>query len=238
VGRARARSALAGLAAAVLGCATYDPFRIPADELRQRVRTIAIVPLRVSAGVADRALARERIEPLVAARLAAGGFQVVGADEVDRLWREAVAEVGDLFDPVTGELDEERFQAVEDAVHHQLRTERGVDAMLWMRVHAVELYLTGAKATFCGTTDAVYWSGEGLGIFESTTLVLASCLTTTLYDMEERELYAIRSGLETIETYARQTRSERPPGERLRDPERLRLAVEATIGPLAEAAGR
>jgi hypothetical protein len=227
--------ALAGLAATALACATYDPFRIPAGELRERVRTIAIVPLRVSAGVADPALAREKIEPLVAARLAAGGFRVVGADEVDRAWRATVAEIGDLFDPVTGELDEERFEAVEDAVHHQLRTEHGVDAVLWMRVHAVELYLTGAKATFCGTTDAVYWPGDGLGTFESTTLVLASCLSTTLYDMEERELYTIRSGLETIETYARQTRAERPLGERLQDPARLREAVEGTIGPLADA---
>jgi hypothetical protein len=55
-----------------------------------------------------------------------------------------------------------------------------------------------------------------------------------LYDMEERELYGIRSGLETVETFARQTRAVRPLEQRLRDPVRIREAVEATVGPLAD----
>jgi len=55
--------------------------------------------------------------------------------------------------------------------------------------------------------------------------------------MEERELYAIRSGLETIETFARRTRAVRPRPERLQDVERLKETVESTIGPLAQAAG-
>jgi hypothetical protein len=237
-GRSRGLWAFGGLAAAILACAKpYDPFRIPAAELRERVRTIALVPLRVSLDVADPALAREKIEPLVAARLAAGGFRVVGAQETERLWREAAAEVGDVFDPLSGEVDQELFDAVEDSVYHELRAEHGVDAVLWMRISAVELYLTGAKTTFCGTTDAVYWPGETLGTFEGTTLVLAACLNTTLYDMEERELYSIRSGLETIETFARQTRAERPMGERLQDPARLKQAVDETLGPLADAVG-
>jgi hypothetical protein len=54
--------------------------------------------------------------------------------------------------------------------------------------------------------------------------------------MEERELYSIRSGLETLSTFARQTRAERPMGERLLDPARLQQAVDETLGPLAEAA--
>jgi hypothetical protein len=66
--------------------------------------------------------------------------------------------------------------------------------------------------------------------------VHAACLTVKLYDMEERQLYGIRSGLETIETFARQTRAARPRAERLQDPERLGQAVEATVGPLADRA--
>jgi hypothetical protein len=190
----------------------------------------------VSPDVADPTLAREKIEPLVAARLAAGGFRVVAAQETERLWRAAAAEVGNVFDPVSGEVDEELFDAVEDSVYHELRAEHGADAVLWMRVSAVELYLTGSKATFCGTTDSVYWPGGTLGTFEGTTLVLAACLNTTLYDMEERELYSIRSGLETLSTFARQTRAERPMSERLLDPVRLQQAVDETLGPLADAA--
>lgn len=220
-------------------CATpYDPFRIPAAELRARVRVIAIAPVRVSPGVADPALARARIEPLVAERLAAGGFRVVSADEVDRLWRSAVADVGNVFDPVSGELDEERYEAVESTVYHELSVRHRVDAVLWTRVHTVDVFLAAENVTFCGTTDARYWPGSKLGLFERATLVRASCLATALVDMEDRELYRIRSGLETIETFARQTRAERPLGDRLSDPGRLKQAIEDTLGPLARAMAR
>lgn len=242
VTRSMLRGALFGFAILVFGsaCATpYDPFLIPAAELRSRVRTIALAPLRVSASVAEREFAREQIEPMVSARLSAGGFQVIASAEMEKLWRSAAGDVGDLFDPVTGRIDQERYDAVEASVYHELRAQHDADAVLWLRIDTVELYLATRNATFCGTTDAVYWPGGQLGTLEQATLVIASCLYTNLYDMEERELYGIRSGLETIETFARQTRAERPLGERLKDRGRLREAVEATLGPLADqSAGR
>jgi len=242
VTRSTMRSASFGFAVLVFAsaCATpYDPFRIPASELRGRVRTIALAPLRASADVADREQARAQIEPIVSARLSAGGFQVVASAEMEKLWRSAAGDVGDLFDPVTGKIDQERYDAVEASVYHELRAQHGADAVLWMRIDTVELYLATRNATFCGTTDAIYWPGGKLENFERATLVVASCLYTHLYDMEERELYSIRSGLEIVETFARQTRAERPQGERLKNPGRLREAVEATVGPLADhSAGR
>lgn len=238
----KGRIALCGLVAGLLAsaCATpYDPFRIPATELRERVRTIALAPLLVYVGVADRALAREQIEPLVSARLAAGGFQVVASAEMERIWRSAAADVGDVFDPVTGKVDQERYDLVEASVYHELRAEHDADAVLWMRVASVELHRAGADITYCGTSDAVYWPVGTFSVLETATLVVASCLSATLYDMEERELYSIRSGLEPIETFARQTLAERPFEERLQDPARLQQAVDATVGPLADrVAGR
>ncbi len=46
--------------------------------------------------------------------------------------------------------------------------------------------------------------------------------------MEGRDIYPIRSRLETIGTYARQTRAERPLQERLQDRERWKESVNAT----------
>ena len=236
--RARGLGTVAGLTLVLIAVACakpYDPFRIPAAELRARVHTIALAPLRVSAGVAEPTRARQEIEPLVVEQLAAGGFQVVASDEMERLWRSAAAEVGDVFDPVSGERDEERYEAVEAAVYHELRLQYQVDAVLWMRIYAIELFLVGSRAAFCGTVGPVYWSNpeKQIDSSERATLVLATCVDAALYDLEERMLYGIRSGLETIETFARQTRAERPLEQRLRDPSRLREAVNATLGPLA-----
>lgn len=231
------RSALYGALALLAGaCATkpYDPFRIPAAELRGRVHAIALAPLQVSASLADRSFARDRIEPLVVARLEKGGFAVVPSAEMERLWRAAAADVGGVFDPVSGEVDQERYDAVEASVFHDLRSQHRVDGVLWLRIYTVDIYLTGSSTTFCGTTDDVYWPAGQRAAVEETTLVRATCLSAVLYDMEERELYGIRSGLETVETFARQTRAVRPLEQRLRDPVRIREAVEATVGPLAD----
>jgi hypothetical protein len=231
------RSALGGaLSLLAAACATqpYDPFRIPAAELRGRVRTIALAPLEVRASLADRSFAREQIEPLVVARLEQGGFAVVPSAEMERLWRAAAADVGGVFDPVSSEVDPERYEAVEASVYHDLRSQHRVDGVLRLRISTVDLYLTGATTTFCGTTDNVYWPGGRIPRIEEATLVRASCLSATLHDMEERELYGIRSGLETVEAFAWQTRAVRPLEQRLRNPVRIREAVEVIIGPLAD----
>jgi hypothetical protein len=221
------------LAVGLAACATpYDPFRVPAPELRERVHTIALAPLQGRAAVVNRAHARREIEPLVTARLRAGGFEVVGSEEMERLWLAAAADVGEVFDPVTGELDRERYDAVERAVYHELRSRHAADAVLWLTVEIVDIHLAGPEAAFCGTSDAVYWPGGATNLLRPT-LVRATCLATALYDMEERELYGIRAGLETVETYAWQTRAVRPVAERLRNPLRVQQAVESAIGPLA-----
>jgi hypothetical protein len=229
--------ALACLAVFVSACAKpYNPFKIPDSELRGRVRTIAIAPLLANANLVDREYARAQIEPLVGERLRAGGFQVVASAEMERLWRRAADDVGGIFDPVSGKMNKERFEAVQVAVYRDLRTERGTDAVLYVSISAVDLYLTGRKVDYCGTQgDEVYWPGPAIGLTDRTTVVYALCLNVDLEDMERRSIYSIRHGLETVETYFLQTRAVRPMDQRLRNRERLVQAVEATLGPLANA---
>jgi hypothetical protein len=228
--------ALAGLAMLVSACAKpYNPFKIPDAELRSRIRTIAIAPFRAQATVVNREYARAEIEPLVAERLRAGGFEVVPSAEMERLWQRAADEVGGLFDPVTGEVTHERFDAVQATVYRDLHTAHHADAILYISISAVDVYLTGSTVNYCGKEgDEVFWSGDRIGLTDRATVVYALCLNTDLRDMEQRSLYDIRYGIETIETYFMQTRAVRPLDERLRNRARLVQAVEATLGPLAK----
>ncbi len=231
--------ALGCLAVAVLlnACVKpYNPFKIPSSELRDRVRTIALAPVAANPNLVDREYTRAQIEPILIERLRAGGFGVVLSEEMERFWRRAANDVGAVFDPVSGEVDEERFEVVEAAVYRDLRAEHKADAVLYVRITAVELFLTGSTVDYCGVTgDKVYWPGSGIPLLEHTTIVYALCLNTELHDLEGRNLYGIRHGIETVETYFRQTRAVRPLEHRLRDRERLAQAVEATLGPLAGA---
>jgi hypothetical protein len=207
------------------------PFQ-PAEEMRQRgVRSIALAPLRVESGVVDAARARAELEPRITARLVAAGFAVVPSEEYERLWRATAGEVGSVWDPVTGKLDRARFDAVEASVQHELRVRLQADAVLRTSVVAAPFYLPGPTLWFYGTSELLYWPPAEAAFthLERATYAVASCLELRLVDLEERELYVDRGGLETIETYARQTRAERPFEERMRDPERLDQAVDYAI---------
>lgn len=233
------RAAVAVLATLLLhACASqppYDPFKTPAAEVRQRVQTIAIAPLMASPQQVDTGAARSRIEELATARLRAGGYAVVPSAETERIWRRAAADVGGVYDPVDGEVDEPRFEAVQTAIYRDLAAEQHADAVLYLRVTPIPLYLPDSRVEYCGLERAepLYWPSGGSPA--NPTLAVVLCLSAVLADLEGRELYGIRHGLEVVETYAQQTRAVRPVAERVRDPARLDAAVEATLGPLAEA---
>lgn len=100
------------------------------------------------------------------------------------------------------------------------------DAILSLSVQAVDLHLPEATPTYCGIKDDLYWPAKKIGFVDYVTqnrptLARALCLSAHLYDMEERELYAIRGGLELFQTFAWQKRATRPVGERLRNLDRL-----------------
>lgn len=220
------------------GCASqppYDPFKTPAADVRQRVHTIAIAPLSASPNQLDIDAARMAIEEQAAARLRAGGYDVVPSAETERVWRRAAAEVGGVFDPVSGEVDEPRRDAVQAAIYRDLAAEHRADAVLYLRVAPIAIYLPGGSVEYCGVEEAepLYWPTGGSP--DDPTLAVVLCLNAVLVDGEGRELYGIRHGLEAVETYAQQTRAVRPVAERLRNPARLNAAVEATLGPLAGA---
>jgi hypothetical protein len=220
---------------ATAGCVTpqhYDPFKVAEADVRSRVDTIALAPLRVSSELAEPAAARAAIEPLVIAKLERAGFRVVPSTEFDALWRAAASAVGDVYDPKTGEVNKERWEAVEDTVYHDLAKQHAADALLYLRISEEEYPLPTPRLWFCGTQGELYWP-SGLPLPARPTLAYAACLNTTLYDLEERTLYSIRSGLQTTQTYALQTSAGRPKAELLGDRTALQRAVDATLGRLA-----
>lgn len=233
-------AALAGLTllSACTTQAPYDPFKTPAHEVRERVRTIALAPLIAGSTVADRDAARAQIEPLATARLQAAGFTVVPSEAMRKHWQQAAEDVGGVFDPVTGEVDKEHFKTVEAAVYRDLGREQHADAVLYLVIDPVVLYLPGSTVIFCGTTQAesLYWPTSAGTLRDPATFGIVLCLNAQLFDLEGRELYAIRYGIEPVETYAQQTRAVKPVAERLQRPGGVAQAVEQTVGPLADAA--
>lgn len=219
-----------------LACVTpYDPFRVPAADLRTRIDTIALAPFYMDGSLGDEDSLGEELERMFTARLEARGLRVLPMELMREVWRRTGSEVGALYDPKTGKVDSERREAVEDEVYRELATAHEVDAILYSRVYLVDLYLVGSNVNLCGQKRRAYWGGDSF--WGKATLVRGACLGVVLCDMEERELYGIRAGIETVETYALQTRARRPVAERFRNRAQLDQAVEAVVGPLADGVG-
>jgi hypothetical protein len=217
-----------------LACATpYDPFKVPADELRKRVDTLAVSPLDVGVELDDVERVRALIEPRVVAMLREGGFEVVPPDEWDRHWLAVAKEVGPIWDPATGKRDEARYEAARTALGHDLATERGVDAIVYLDLYLAKVEASLPKTTLCGTELTIYRPGTPLPPLVRSTIAYGACLQLSVMDLESRELYGIRSGLEFEDAYAKQTHARRPVDQRLRDPKRIAEALDAIVAPLA-----
>ena len=215
-----------------LGCATYDPFKVPAESIRERVDTVALASLEVAVELGDEHRVRALIEPRVAAMLREGGFEVVPPDEWDRRWLTIAKEIGQIWDPVTGKRDDERYQAARSALHHDLALERGVDAIVHLSLYLEKIEASGRAPLLCGIQRDVYWPSS-LPLLARITIAYGACLEIEMYDMDRREMYGIRHGLEFVDTYALQTHARRPIDQRLRDPAVIEEALAAIVGPLA-----
>src|SRR5262245_38025372 len=118
---------VASIALPALACATpYDPFQIPEEQLRQQIHTVALVPLMVSPDLVDIERVRPQIEPRAIAMLREGGFEVVPPNEWDERWLAVAREAGEIWDPVTGERNDERYASVRLELLRKLRAERSV----------------------------------------------------------------------------------------------------------------
>jgi hypothetical protein len=214
-------------------CVTpYDPYKIPADELRKRVDTVAISPLDVDVELDDVARVRQLIEPRVVEMLRQGGFEVVPPEEWDPRWLAVAHEVGPIFDPVTGRRDDARYQAARSALYHDLALERGVDAIVYLDLHLERVDAEPPSTYLCATPLTIYWPGIALPPLVRSTIAYGACLQLTVIDLESRELYGIRHGIEFEEAYAKQTHARRPLDQRLRDPNVIADALTVIVGPL------
>ncbi len=227
------------LAGAFAGCVKtvpYDPFKVPREQIRKEIQTIALMPIAVSSSLADLDVARERFEPSIVKRLEEAGLRVIDSSVWDELWLEVGTDIGEIYDPSTRKVDQERYDIVRFEVYRLLEANYDVDAILYVAITTVDLHMTWAdRLNFCGGSAPAYWPGGWSGTHgDRATLIVAACLSASLENFDDHQLYGIRTALEIIETYAHQTRATRPRDERFEDSARNAEAVELVIGPMAD----
>lgn len=220
---------------ALLACASPPPAPPPVPEppaWREAVRTLAIAPLFSVTSRVSAAQATAAFEERVTKRLVDAGFEVVGSDVWDAIWRRRVEDVGPIFDASTGKPDEERHALVRDAVHRELAEDRGVDAILLLEIRVDETYGSRVAPEACGDRIQPWWPGGWKPEGDPALLVRISCLAGFLVVPGGEQLFARQAGLEGIETWDAQTRAVRPAAEMLQDAAVLDRAVGVVLEPL------
>jgi hypothetical protein len=203
-----------------------------AAAIRAKVRTVAIVPLFSTTNV----VAREQVEAAFLGRardrLTTSGLRVVGPEVWDVIWRRYADDVDGIYDPSTGEADDEKYRTVEDATRRELAEKHAVDAILSLSVRPVDTYGVAAMPRVCGQPVAPYWPGGWFKWGNGASRVRTACLIGFLSDPSGTQYFARQAPIEGIETFDQQTRAVRPPDAVFQDPTILDRATEIVLQPL------
>lgn len=205
---------------------------VPREELFARTRTVAVLPLRTARGTGIGETARE-IEPMIERELASLGFEVIPAEAYRTLWDREASALEGTFDPMTGELDRAKFDAVHVRSLAQLARQRIFEAVLVPTIELVSAPFWGGYARWDGVTERLQGSGEmdvQLEDYDGTLKALS--LRIEIIDRQRNPLYEQRAGLQLLGRIEAGGVADIAPGEVLTDAERNRAAVLRALAPL------
>jgi hypothetical protein len=106
------------------------PFGIPEEEFRTKVKRIALAPIAVPPRLGVPEPAKLRVDALIETKLREAGFATFPAREWGEVFTRTQQEVGGLFDPRTGDLDEAKVKTILARTIEDIRGRFQLDAVL------------------------------------------------------------------------------------------------------------
>ena len=194
------------LVAAITGCVTpvYDPFVISRSEIYERVDTLAMMPLQCP-DFDRKEEVSARYETLITERLEAAGFNVIPSEESSSIMNSKIEDLGGMFDPTTGEVDEEKRQAVSDHLLQELNAKFDFDAYIVPKIEIVKASWNGNSATWDDVTETVSGKTGFWATFknlEKSGTIPALSLFVVLRDKTDSEGYYVgRGGIQLVAHY-------------------------------------
>ena len=180
-----------------------------------------------------------RVDALIETKLREAGFVTFPAREWGEVFTRTQQEVGGLFDPRTGDLDEAKVKTIVARTIEDIRGRFQLDAVLLPRVQVVKANFVGAWARWDGVSDAL---ASGLSVLATSGVsgtVPALSLVVSIDSPDGLALYRRGAGIQVLEKLAPVTErlsgkwlAPVPREEVLANEERNLAAVERALGPL------
>jgi len=232
----------AAIAVALLlsGCgasqAAYNPFKVPPEQWRPKVKTVALAPMYASQGLENPTPATEKFQTMIMTELRGAGWTIIEPAQVKVIWDSMVAaQVDGFYDPKTGQRDEAKLKAVRMNTYRELKGRFNIDALLFSY-----LAIVGAKLDH----DQAKWDGVTQGAGKKTFLkalvgishygtVPALTLQVNLSDAEDTALYENAGGIQVMAKIGPNSQADPVPRDELFvDEERNVRAVHLALDPM------
>jgi hypothetical protein len=239
VRRTAAATALFLATAVPLTAAEFDPYKVPREVVAGRIDAVALWPVLLPPGTEDSAALEARLEKMLVAALESKGYRAIASAEYLAAWLEPAAKVGGVFDPVTGQPDEEKFTTVRDFARREVAARHGVDAILIAHVTA-DVVHPWVKPRFMHPGEfhafdqMLVWQGRPLQAHRDNQpqSVSGTFLNVVLEDLKGARMYAIRAPIEYTRIYLLGSYEDVPSSVLYKDQARLQSAVDTALGPL------
>lgn len=214
----------------------YDPYEIPREQFRAQVSRVALRPMRLPDNTPDAARVRAELETLITAELEKRGYTVIGSKTFAEIWRRYAADLGGVFDPVTGMPDAEKYALAQQHTVRELERTQNVDAVLTASIglDAMTAYMGFWSWKAAGT--AIRWKGRDLYSAQNQQpqRVEGPYLALTLHDPAQVLLYSGRIALTWSRVYAGGGYEEVPVAELYGDRGRNQEKVGLLLAPLVD----
>jgi len=212
----------------------YNPFKIPEDQLRAKVKVIALAPLNLPTNLEDPAPVQSKYESLIEAKLREAGFTVVPSREYAAIWKQMIEQLGGFFDPLTGKRDEQKYKTVREHTLREVGFKTKADALLDFAIAVVKANFGANRASWNGTTEELVPGGAltAFLIGGSSGTVGALSLFVALSDLNGVNMYANAGGIQLLSKLSGRNFVTVPRHELFADEERNRQAVNIALNPL------
>lgn len=236
------------LLTATVAAEEYDPFPVPKELFRESVRTIALWPVDLPKNIEDAKKVRNVLERRITTKLEAIGFKVIPSRVFGATWEQYAELAGGLFDPVTGESEEENVTMVRQLVTQELSLRHDADAFMTISltdesivVWAKEISRNDGSRTrktivWAAATEAVRWDGDSIEAFfrDRPERATGPQLGLRIYDPVDVELYNARMAIRWNRIYVNGNYQDRAMPGLLNSKKRLETVMDKLIEPLGE----
>lgn len=212
------------------------PAKFSREEFQAKCKTLALVPVRIPKDIARYDSARAEFDSLLTSALQQAGFAVVPSKAYEEIRRQALEEVGGLFDPLTGAADTTKSKQVAARCRRELRAKFNADAFLYASVLPAKANFSSGKAKWHGASQSLLKKGGIAGFFASGRrydgFLPALSLVVVIDDTNGVDLYRHAGGIQVLRKFSGSNLVPVPKESILADHERNQAAVSLALEPL------